>query len=224
MTPCIRIAIGRARCSRGALATLAALALALAATACGGPGATFDPAGPCVVDGRAAGAYPDLEARLPAELDGASPGTVDSGRNCSEAALGSLVSHDIDAVEFAGATWDLGNGDGVSSVVFRVLPSVPRQALPAEWIAEFYEVGARAAKKTSNVETSRPTFDGAGETWRLDALNDLSFQTVVTWQEAGVVRVVLIATKVAPDASRAAHDELVAAAVRASEEASAGGG
>ena len=34
-------------------------------------------------------------------------------------------------------------------------------------IAEFYEIGARTAKRTSNIETSRPAFEGAGETWRL---------------------------------------------------------
>ena len=83
--------------------------------------------------------------------------------------------------------------------------------------------GPGPRKKTSNVETSRPVFDGAGETWRLDALNDLSFQTVVTWGDADVVRVVLVATKVAPDASRAAHDDLVAAAVRASVESATTG-
>jgi hypothetical protein len=123
-------------------------------------------------------------------------------------------------VTFAGATWDLGDGGGVSSVVF----AAAGRELQAGWIAEFYEAGARAGKKTSNVETSRPVFDGAGETWRLDALNDLSFQTIVTWGDADLVRVVLVATKVAPDASRTAHDDLVAAAVRASVETAAPGG
>jgi hypothetical protein len=91
-------------------------------------------------------------------------------------------------------------------------------------MAEFYEAGARAGKKVSNVETSRASVDGAGETWRLDALNDLSFQTIVTWQDEELVRVVLIATIVGPDASRLAHDELVASAIRASVEASSAGG
>jgi len=197
-----------------------ALLVGLSVTACGGPAATFDPAGPCVVDGRTAGAYPDLEARLPTSLDGRSPTSVDSGRTCTEAGLGSLVTHGLAAVTFAGAIWDLGDGSGASSVVFAAAGT----ALQAAWIAEFYEAGARAGKKTSNVETSRPAFDGAGETWRLDALNDLSFQTIVTWQDAEIVRVVLIATKVAPDASREAHDDLVAAAVRASVKAATTGG
>ena len=210
----------RARRRAAPVGVLATLLVALSVTACAGPGATFDPAGPCVVDGQTAGAYPDLEARLPTSLDGRSPTSVDSGRTCTEAGLGSLVTHDLAAVTFAGATWDLGDGSGVSSVVFAAAGT----ELEAAWIAEFYEAGARAGKKTSNVETSRPVFDGAGETWRLDALNDLSFQTVVTWQDAEIVRVVLIATKVAPDASRAAHDDLVAAAVRASSGTTATGG
>jgi hypothetical protein len=170
------------------------------------------------VDGRVAGAFPDLERRLPGELDGKAPDTVDSGRNCSEGALGSLTSHGLAEIRFAGATWDLGGGRGVSSVVFATATG----DLPAAWIAEFYEIGARTAKRTDNIETSRPGFEGAGETWRLDTLNDLSLQSVVTWGDQGLVRAVLVATPAAPGASREAHDELVAAAVLAAAEASGG--
>lgn len=195
------------------------LALAVAAAGCGGAATTFDPSGACVADGRASGAYPELEARLPMALDGEAPSAVDSGRNCSERALGSLVSHGLDEIRFAGATWDLGAGQGVSSVVF----VAAGRDLPAAWIAEFYEIGARTAKRTDNIETSRPTFEGAGETWRLDTLNGLSLQSVVTWQDDGIVRAVLVATPAAPGASRAAHDDLVVAAVRASAGGPAGG-
>jgi hypothetical protein len=197
----------------------AALALAASAAGCGGATTTFAPAGPCVVDGRVPGSYPDLEARLPETLDHEAPDSVDSGRNCSDAALGSLISHDLDEIRFAGASWDLGGGLGVSSVLF----ASSAGALPAAWIAEFYEIGARTAKRTANIETSRPTFEGTGATWRLDTLNDLSFQTVVTWQEGDLVRAVLVGTPATPGASRQAHDELVAAAVLASARAPAGG-
>ncbi len=210
----------RALRGRSRLVRLSALGLALAVNACGGAGATFDPTGPCLVDGRAAGAYPDLEARLPAELQASAPTTIDSGRNCSETALGSLVAHDLASVRFAGATWDLGGGTGVSSVIFEA----PGETLPAAWIAEFYDIGARTAKRTGNIETSRPTVAGAGETWRLDVLNDLSLQTIVTWQDGDVVRAVLVASAVGPGASRAEHDDLVDEAVAASIAASAGGG
>jgi len=196
---------------------LVLLGLVFLVAACSSGSLTFNPAGPCAVDGRAPGAYPDLEARLPHDLDPVVPGTRDSGRHCSEAALGSLIAHDAEGVQFAGVAWDLGHGNGASSVVFRL----PGRDLPAAWIAEFYEIGARTAKRTEHIETSRPSFDGAGQTWRLDTLNGLSLQTVVTWQDGPVVRVVLVATAVAPDASRAAHDDLVERSIGATVEAMA---
>lgn len=199
----------------------AVLAIAIALAACGGgAAASFDPSGPCGVDGRVAGAYPDLEARLPATFEGAAPGTVDSGRHCSENALGSLIVHKVGSVQFAGATWDLGRGTGVSSAIFRL----PGADLPAAWIAEFYDIGARTAKRTENIETSAPELPGAGRVFRLDTLNELSLQTVVVWQDGPLVRVVLVATGVAPDASRAAHDSLVERAVAATVAAPAAGG
>jgi len=199
---------------------VAGLILTLAIGACGAGGATFDPAGPCVVDGQTPGAYPDLERQLPVSLDGKEPTTVDSGRTCTEAGLGSLADRDVAALTFAGSTWDLGDRRYVTSVLF----ITPGGDLPAAWIAEFYEHGARSGKKISNVETSRPTIEGAAEAWRLDALNDLSFQTVVSWQDGEAVRSVLVATEVGPDASRGAHDELVTLAVAMTAEAAAAGG
>ncbi|MEO7663542.1 MAG: hypothetical protein ABIV26_00315 [Candidatus Limnocylindrales bacterium] len=197
-----------------------ALVLAVAG-ACAAPAASFDPAGPCTVDGQAPGAYPDLELDLPTDLQGMAPTSVDSGRSCTEAALGALVSHDLASVEFAGAIWDLGHGAGVSSVVFA---RPDRRALPAAWVAEFYEIGARTAKRTENIDASRATFAGAGEAWRLDTLNQLSLQSVVTWQDGDLVRSVLVASAVAPDASRADHDVLVERAVAAAVSAPGGAG
>jgi hypothetical protein len=187
--------------------------VALAVVACGGSAASFQPDGPCVADGRRPGAYPELEARLPPDLAGERPTTVDSGRSCTQDALGALASHGLAEIRFAGATWNLGAGAGVTSVVFA---DPGGSELPAAWIAEFYELGARNARRTDNIETSRPTFDSAGETWRLDTLNNLSLQTIVTWQDGDLVRAVLVATSVDPAATRKAHDDLVDAAVRAS--------
>ena len=189
---------------------LVAILLAVV-SACGGGGATFNPSGTCGADGKAPGAYPDLEKLLPTRFEDKAPTSVDSGRHCSVSALGSLITHDAAGIEFAGATWDLGSGTGVSSALF----SLPERELPADWIAEFYEIGARTAKRTENIATSRPTFDGTGATFRLDTLNDLSLQSVVTWQDGNIVRVVLVATTVSPTASRAAHDDLVRQAVAA---------
>jgi hypothetical protein len=54
---------------------------------------------------------------------------------------------------------------------------------------------------------------GAGEVYRLETLNDLSLQTVVIWPTAPYVHVVIVATQVAPGASREDHDQRVAIAV-----------
>lgn len=201
----------RPRPPRAPLVVALAVALAMALAACGGAGSTFDPRGTCGPDGKAPGAYPALEKGLPTSFEGKAPTSVDSGRHCSEAALGSLITHDASGIEFAGAVWDLGGGTGVTSALF----SLPGRALPADWIAEFYEIGARTAKRTENITTSRPTFAGTGAAFRLDTLNDLSLQSVVTWQDGSIVRVVLVATTVSPSASRAVHDDLVAKAVAA---------
>ena len=198
---------------------LVAVLLAVLVTACSGsPAASFDPNAPCGVDGRVAGAYPDLEARLPTSFEGAGPATVDSGRHCSEAALGSLIAHKVSNVQFAGAVWDLGGGAGISSAIFRL----PGADLPADWISEFYDIGARTAKRTENIEASSPIIPGPGQIFRLDTLNDLSFQTVLVWQDGPVVRVVLIGTPVSPSATRTAHDDLVDRAAAATVAAGSG--
>ncbi len=196
----------------------ALVVLALVVASCGGGAASFDPSGPCGIDGRAAGAYPDLESKLPPTFEGTAPGTVDSGRHCSESALGSLIVHKVASVQFAGATWDLGGGTAISSAIFRL----PGADLPEAWISEFYDIGARTAKRTENIETSAPSLPGAGKTFRLDTLNELSLQTVVVWQDGALVRVVLVATGVSPDASKAVHDGLVERAVAATVAAAAG--
>lgn len=208
--------------------TLAKLALVLAAiallTGCGASSSSFDPSEPCTADGRAAGAYPDFEAKLPPSLGGIGPAsgtgsatadllptTLDSGRSCTESALASLWSHGVRELRYAGATWDEGNGDGTVSAFFTTPSGQP--ALEAAWMEEFYESGARASSKTENIEITRPTIDPAGAVFRLDTLNDLSLQTVVVWPAKDGVRVVIVATRVSPDASRQDHDNWVAIAV-----------
>jgi len=188
------------------------MGFAVAALAgCGQAGGTFSPDGPCVVDGRAPGTYPDLEARVPRSLEGRAATSVDSGRKCSEAALGSLTTHGVTDLRFAGATWSGGNDAGTSIAVL----ALPSGTLPVAWAEEFYGFGAVTAKKTDNIATSRPSFDKVGETFRIDALNDLSFQSVVVWQDGPLVRVVIVATSVDPGASMAAHDAEISAAVAA---------
>ncbi|MBI3751495.1 MAG: hypothetical protein HY263_07555 [Chloroflexi bacterium] len=211
---------GRAPRNAAPLALL--LVVAAIGGGCGLAGPSFSTDGPCVVDGRAPGAYPALEAQIPRTIAGRAATSVDSGRNCTDKALGWFSSnHDVHELHFAGATWDEGNGSGVSIAVL----ALPDKPLPVTWAEEFYQAGAIAGKHTGNIETSHPTYPGAGTVYRLDTLNDLSFQTVVVWPDGPLARVVIVATQVGPTASKTVHDgrvaEAVGAAVLASEAAGA---
>ncbi len=202
---------GSASLARAALLIVLATAVPACSTAAQ---AEFDPSGPCSADGRLAGAYPDLEALVPTSFDGAPPTRLDSGRNCSEGRLGSLAGHGIDEVRFAGALWETDRRSGVTIAVFEA------PGLTVDRLAEFYEAGARGARKTENVTTSRFAV-GSLTGRRLDTLNGQSFQSVVVLDgpAAGQVRAVLVASDVAEAESRAVHDQLVE---RAAETAVAG--
>jgi hypothetical protein len=170
---------------------LAGLALALTVAACGGGTAvtSFDPASACDTDGRFPGAYPELEAHLPTAFEGKAPDTVDSGRSCTDAALGTLAGAGVDGVRFAGATWALGGTSGVTVAVFE------GDGLDPAKLLTFYEDGARNARRTEKLQVSDTTVGGA-EAKRLDVLgSDGTGQTVVTWpaDEPGRVNVLLAA-------------------------------
>jgi len=199
-------------CSRRRAApALVLLVATMTMAACGAGGATFSTSGTCLVDGRAPGAYPELEALAPTSLDGKPPTSVDSGRNCSDKALGTLTAHDVHELRFGGATWDLGQGAGTSIAAI----ALPSGQLPLDWAKEFYLAGAINAGKTDNVKSSYPSVPGAPGAFRIDALNDLSQQAVVLWQLGDDVRVVIVATHVDPNASMAVHEARVAAAIAA---------
>ena len=185
---------------------LVALVMVLLASACAG--ARFDPSGPCTTDGRAPGAYPDLERLVPAQFDGAAATVLDSGRNCSATSLGSLASHGVAEVRFAGGQWHRGDRSGVTMAVLTSVPS-----LDAAWVGEFYESSARVARHTENV-LAGPARIGTVDTYRIETLNDqTSFQTVVVWAGPAAIDVVIVASDVNEIGSRAAHDKVVAQAV-----------
>lgn len=192
---------------------LLALLLPSLAAACGSA-ATLPPTtsgAACLSDTRAPGKFPELEALLPLGMIGRSPDSVDSGANCTTASLGSYGSHGVGELRFAGATWDYGNGDATVAAVVETGSIGPSLQLP--WVEEFYTIGAVNGRQTGEVKTSRPTMAGAGQVFRLETVNDLSLQTVVIWPAGPFVRVVIVATTIGPDASRAAHDQRVATAV-----------
>lgn len=202
----------RSREIRRGLAVAVVLALTLAACSQAIEGG---PLGPCGDDARSAGGFPELEVLLPKALgpDGGPPDRVDSRRSCSEAALGTLTTHGVTELRAAGATWEESGSEATVIAVLATPGWVP--PLQEAWVEEWYEQGARAGRKTDNIETSRPTMGTAGEVFRLDTINDLSLQTVVTWQAEGLTHVVIVASDVAPLKDRAAHDAKVAAAVAA---------
>lgn len=187
-----------------------AFLVVLGALASGCAGATFDPSGPCNSDGQAAGAYPDLEALVPRSFQGRAPDRVDSGRNCTTGALATLALHNVTELRFAGAIWDLGSSSGVTLAVFE------SPGLEAAWMAEFFEAGARTARRVESVNTGAMELSDGTAATRIDALNGESYQTVVVWPDGGRVRVALVASFIREIESKDAHDVLVGEAIAAS--------
>jgi hypothetical protein len=209
---------------RLAAAAVAVLAAALAVAACGASPVPSGPLGPCgadKADATSVGGFPVLEQLLPTALAGRAPDIVNSGRSCSDKALGSLASHGIHELRYAGATWNQGRSDATVVAVLATPSDQPLIQQP--WVEEFYTAGAVAATKTDNVTTTRPTMEPVGQVFRLDALNDLSLQTIVTWNDHGLVHVVIVASEVSPTASRAEHDQRVLDAVAIATVAPPGG-
>ena len=198
-----------------ALAAAVLAVAAISALAACGPALEGGPLGPCGDDARAIGGFPELEALLPASLgpDGRAPDRVDSGRSCSDQALTTLKTQRVTELRFAGATWEDSDSEATVIAVLATPAWVP--PLEEAWVEEWYEQGARTGRRTGNIETGRPVLGAAGEVFRLDTLNDLSYQTVVTWQDAGLTHVVIVASDVGPGSDPAAHDAKVLAAVEA---------
>ena len=185
------------------LPVLALLALVVV-TACSSAAApaSFDPAQPCngADEQRMSGAYPELEAAVPALLAG-EPATVrESGRYCSPTTLGKLAEAGIGEARFGAATWDRGSGKAMSLVVFDAAGLTP------DIVYESYLSGAQLNEKIHDLQTSTPTIAGQ-PAHRMDFLNgDLSFQRILIWpgDRPGLVRVLLAADTVDAEIQAAA--------------------
>jgi hypothetical protein len=179
---------------RSSLIGILALAAVLTIAGCSAaPAASFDPAAPCSTDGRAAGAYPDLEAQVPTSFRGAPPDRVDSGRNCTAANLGALASQGIAEVRFAGGTWTFGAERAVVLAVFRT------KGLTAESLDAFYTQSANEAARTEIVGRSATTIGGRPGR-RLDTKTGARVQTVVVWPAVARDSVNVVITNDLPDA------------------------
>ena len=87
---------------------LLTLVIVLLGACSGSSVASFDPTGSCTGDGRAARAYPELEARVPTSYEGRGPDRLDSGRNSSRETHGARASAGIAEVRIAGGTGAFG--------------------------------------------------------------------------------------------------------------------
>jgi hypothetical protein len=132
------------------------------------------------------GAYPELEARVPTSYEGRGPDQLDSGRHCTETALGSLAVAGFAEVRFAGGTWDFGGNRAAALVVFQA------SGLTADEVADFYATSARGADRTDVTGESTPSIAGR-RGHRLDTMTGSRTQTVVVWPsaDAGLVNVVI---------------------------------
>jgi hypothetical protein len=146
----------------------------------------FDAKAACPAEGRFAGAYPDLEALVPKTYRGDPPSTLDSGRNCTAARLGSLAAAGVDEVRFAGGTWTFGAERALVMAVFS------GNGLDADKLAAFYASSANANSRTTIDSQTTPSLAGRPG-HRLDTTTGERTQTVVTWPAAGpnMVNVVL---------------------------------
>jgi hypothetical protein len=175
----------------GLVATLLFALLVLAGCA-GEPPASFDPTGACSADGSAPGAYPELEARIPKTFHDAAPGTLDSGRNCSPAAMGSLTTAGIKELRFGGGTWSFGAERTLALAVFAA------PGLTADLVGDFYASSADAAGRTTILGQSSPTIAGR-HARRLDTKTSERLQSVVVWPAADPDMVNVVITNDLPE-------------------------
>jgi hypothetical protein len=126
---------------------LAAFLLGVAAGACA-PAAPPDGSLPCnetIDQQRAVGFDIALEAALPVVGWDATPVTVDSGRECSQARLGPLWGAGIRELRSAGAIFELPDKTGYSLVVYSAA------GLTLDNLAYAFERGARGGRKTQGL-------------------------------------------------------------------------
>jgi hypothetical protein len=176
-----------------ALAVAAALGTAIALAACtAAADASFDPASACGAAARQQmkGAYPALEARIPLQIDGATPRSRDSGRFCSKETLGSVFDAGVTEERFGGAIWEVGDRGGIQLGAFE------GDGLTPALLAEEYRRAAEASRRTEAVKATTLQIDGR-PAWRIDVVNGNSRQAILVWGSAdGKVTQVVVAADV----------------------------
>jgi hypothetical protein len=109
----------------------------------------------------------------------------DSGRNCSDEALGTMAES-FDEVRFAGGTWSFGGERALVLAVFAA------PGLDAEQVRRFYVASATDTPRIEILDESEVTV-AARRGYRLDTKRVERLQTVVVWPaaEPDVVNVVI---------------------------------
>ena len=154
--------------------------------------ASFDPTGPCSGDGSAPGAYPELEALVPASFEARAPDRLDSGRNCTAQNLGTLADEGIEEVRFAGGTWQFG------SDIAAVLAVFAADGLTVDAMADWWEATARDSARTQILNVTEAAIDGQAVR-RLDTKTGERLQSVVVWEGAQPDQVNVVLTHNLPD-------------------------
>ena len=171
---------------------VAAAGLLVAACAGSSP-PPFDPATPCggVDSQEMKGAFPDLEARIPIQIDGQAADLRDSGRFCAKATLGTLWDAGIHESQFGGGIWILKPTAGTAAAGLQL--SVFRApGLTAQLLADEYTSGAHATRLVSVVSATNEQVNGRPG-FRINLLNGDSNQAIVVWPSAdgAVIQVVI---------------------------------
>ena len=190
-----------ARCSLA----LAAASLLVAACAGSSPPPSFDPATPCRGADRQEmkGAYPDLEARIPVQVDGQEADSRESGRFCARSTLGTLWDAGIQEAQFGGGIWAF-DPTGGTSLAGLQLSVFRAPGLTAQLLADEYKSGADGTSRVTIVSAANEQVNGRPG-FRINLLNGDSHQAIVIWPSAdGVVIQVLIAADVGESKVQAA--------------------
>ena len=174
---------------------IAAAGVLVAACAGSSTPPSFDPSTPCggVDRQEMQGAYPDLEARIPSQVDGQAADTRESGRFCAQSTLGSLWDAGIHETQFGGGIWAVDPAGGTSLPGFQV--SVFRApGLTAQLLADEYKSGASADTRVKIVSATNEQINGRPG-FRISLLNGDSHQAIVVWPSAdgAVIQVVIAA-------------------------------
>ncbi len=184
---------------------LAAAGILVAACSDSSAPQLFDPATPCGGADRQVmkGAYPDLEARIPNQVDGQPADSRDSGRFCAKSTLGTIWDAGIHETEFGGGIWAVDPAGGTSLAGLQL--SVFRATgLTAKLLADEYKSGAGGTSRVTIVSATNEQINGRPG-FRINLLNGDSHQAIVVWPSAdGAVIQVVIAADVGESKVQAA--------------------